>query len=143
MNKKRHFSNRLPFDFAVLRLKRPHGRSYLHPQSSNLDKKLPMMFNGFPSDKGGTIWHSSCRVRMAKGQLLLSRCNASKGSSGSGIYASRSRGGYKVTGIVSASGVVTFGPKKRKMLLTVAAKLTPAKVKLICQWVGPGTKCRT
>lgn len=134
--------NAAVYDFAVLRLKRPHSRSYFTPQRGDFHLKS-MKFNGFPGNKGGTtMWHSSCRVgKIIDHQILISQCSASAGSSGSGIYVSRIRGGYGVTGIVSATIKISIRDKP-KLFLTISTKLTPAKVKLICHWMRPKTGCR-
>lgn len=125
-------------DFAVLRLKHTHGHSYFTPQRTSLSLGSVIMFNGFPNAMGGnTMWHSSCRVIQVLGSLLVSKCQAPGGSSGSGVYVTRILGGYAVAGLVSAR--MTVQAKGRRLYILVINKFTPAKVKLICHWIRPNS----
>lgn len=127
----------LDADYAVLKLKHSHGQKYFKPQASKDRLKSTIKFNGYPRNKVGALWHSSCLVEKVAhyGRLFLSRCSVSKGSSGSGIYESLGFGEYAVTGVVSA--IVTVGRNgKYTYSYTITNKLTAAKVKRICRWAG-------
>ncbi|XP_028396030.1 serine protease 23-like [Dendronephthya gigantea] len=122
----------LDTDFAVLKMRHLHGQKYLTPKASRDRVSSTIKFNAYPGLKGGELWHSSCAVEThSKGKLLISRCFVSKGSSGAGVYESLGFGEYAVTGVVSA--ILKF-PRRGKFAIT--NKLTPAKVKKICRWVG-------
>ena len=128
--------NALDADYAVLTLKHSHGLKYIKPQASRDRLRSTIKFNGYPADKGGSLWHSSCTVeRLGHNEkLLLSRCAASRGTSGSGVYESLGYGKYAVTGVVSAR--VNIKSNGRLHSFAITNKLTAAKVKRICRWAG-------
>lgn len=93
------------------------------------------MFNGFPAAKKGALWHSSCPVeKLITQSLFLSRCLASPGTSGAGLYEPLGFGKYAVTGVVSATIKVRNGKHTYTSIIT--NKLTQAKVRKICRWAG-------
>ena len=128
--------NSLDADYAVLKLKHPHKLKYFKLKESNDGVGSTIKFNGYPVNKGGIMWHSSCPVEKEKhhGKILLSRCSASTGSSGSGVYQSSGFGEYFVTGVVSAS--IKFQNGKLLHSYIITNKLTGPKIKRICRWAG-------
>lgn len=126
----------LDADYAVLKLKHPHKQKYFKLKESNDRVGSIIKFNGYPANKGGIMWHSACPVEKEEhhGKVLLSRCSASSGSSGSGVYESSGFGDYFVTGVVSASIKFQYG--KRWHFYVITNKLTASKIKRICRWAG-------
>jgi V8-like Glu-specific endopeptidase len=125
-------------DYAVLVLKHSHSLKYMKPQASKDRVESTLSFNGYPSDQGGRLWHSSCPVkRIGPNGIFLIRCAGSKGTSGSGVYKSLGYGKYAVTGIVSARVKIAKKGNGRHHTVhtfTIINNLTAAKVKRICRW---------
>lgn len=126
------------FDYAVLTLRRPHGRPFLHIKSFSMKNLLPfgsMHFACFPNDKReNSMWYSSCPVgwqpnSTAYRTVIMNKCDAAGGCSGAGVYVhTRSGKNRYVIGVLSS----TVNRKSKN----VVTRLTPKKVKEICGWIG-------
>jgi len=127
------------YDYAVLTLKRPHGRPFLQIKAFSMKHLLPfttMHFACFPNDKReNAMWYSSCPVgwqpnATAHRTVIMNKCDATGGCSGAGVYVINRRGGSNryVIGVLSSS--INNQPKN------VIMRLTPKKVKEICNWIG-------
>ena len=125
-------------DYAVLTLKRPHGRSFLPMKAFSMKKLQPfntMHFACFPNDKReNSMWYSSCPVGWQPNStsyrsVIMNTCDAAGGCSGAGVYVlnRRSRSRYII-------GVLSGTVKSRSK--NVITRLTSTKVKEICRWIG-------
>ena len=134
-------------DYAILSLKRPHGRSYLPIKAFSIKKLLPfnsMHFACFPNDKQeNSMWYSSCPVGWQPNStsyrtVIMNTCDAAGGCSGAGVYVINPRNQNRyIVGVLS--GTVNSRAKN------VITRLTSKKVKEICRWIGRLAKsgCRT
>lgn len=134
-------------DYAILTLKRPHGRQYLRIKAfsmKNLQQFNAMHFACFPNDKReNSMWYSSCPVGWQPNSttyrtVIMNTCDAAGGCSGAGVYVLNNRNQNRyVIGVLS--GTVN---SKAKNVMT---RLTSKKVKEICRWIGRLAKsgCRT
>ena len=126
------------FDYAVLTLKRLHGRHFLQIRAfskKNLLGFTTLHFACFPSDKRpNTMWYSSCPIgwqpnNAAHRDIILNKCDAAGGCSGAGVYViNRSGRDRFVVGVLSASMV--------NQAQNVVTRFTPSKIKEICGWIG-------
>lgn len=126
------------YDYAVLTLRRPHGRPFLRIKALSMKNLLPfktMHFACFPNDKReNTMWYSGCPVgwqpnSTAYRTVIMNKCDAAGGCSGAGVYV-LSHGGQNRYVIGILSGTVIHKSKN------VVTRLTPKKVKEICSWIG-------
>ena len=81
---------------------------------------------GFPGDKvRNSLWTTKCSVFLAKGGVIYNKCDATRGSSGSGVFVT-DRSGTKVVGVLSA--------ETKRSRLNVAVHFTRSKVNQINGW---------
>ena len=81
---------------------------------------------GFPGDKvRNSLWTTKCSVFLVQGGVIYNKCDAIRGSSGSGVFVTDSSG-TKVVGVLS-------GETKRSRL-NVAVHFTRSKVNQINGW---------
>lgn len=129
-------NDRIKYDYAVLRLKRPHGRPIMAIKASSLKRGAIMRFAGFHSDKtSNTMWYSQCQVMEIVHDVVFSYCDGQKGISGSGV-----RSGNAVVGIVSAIGRGRLRGKRH--VFNVVITLTPRKVRRILKWMKKTSRRR-
>lgn len=126
---------RIQYDYALLRLRRPHRRPIMAIKPSALKRGSPMQFAGFHSDKKrNAMWLSRCRVLVAIPGGILSFCDGAKGISGSGVYVkSGVTNGDAVVGVVSAIGQGRLRGKQQMFNLVIS--FTPKTVKKIKRWM--------
>ena len=136
--------DRLKHDYAVLELKREHGRRYMNPVTySRSSDRSVLHFSGFPGDKKvNTMWHTRCPIFQPLRGYLLSKCVVRKGMSGSGSYQSSPKGGYVVTGLLVAAGKFTI-PQKKSYRFNIINPLTRHKRSQICRWMKAGKDCKS
>ena len=125
-------------DYAVLTLRRPHGRPFLRIKAFTLKNLLPfgsMHFACFPNDKpNNSMWYSWCPVGWQPKKtyyrtVIMNKCDAAGGCSGAGVYVvSRDQGKRYVIGVLSST--------VKKKSTNVITRLTPKKVREICGWIG-------
>lgn len=134
------------FDYAVVKLKKPHRRPHftLGVIPSNKRRHLKIHFASFPGDKkANTMWYTRCNARILA-QVMISRCDAFTGSSGSGVYIRlrnrRSDDLRVIVGVLSGSGKVRL-PDGRLQPFNFATKLTTSQAEHICQMVDKDFKC--
>lgn len=133
---KQSTKERIKYDYAVLRLKRPHGRPIMAIKASTLKRGEIMRFAGFHSDKtSNSMWRSQCQVRKVISDVVFSYCDGQKGISGSGV-----RSGNAVVGVVSAIGRGRLRGKRHVFNVVIA--LTPRKVRKILRWMKKYTRKR-
>ncbi|XP_073232771.1 serine protease 23-like [Porites lutea] len=120
-------SKPLSSDYAVLKLRRPPTRrTYVKIASLALPKGSVISFTGFPGDKvRNSLWTTKCSVFLVQGGVIYNKCDATRGSSGSGVFVTDSSG-TKVVGVLS-------GETKRSRL-NVAVHFTRSKVNQINGW---------
>ena len=132
-------------DYAVLELSRPQKRPYmkiaiLDVQSKN---KMNVHFASFPGDKPrNSMWYSYCSAEVVAG-VILNRCDATKGSSGAGVYLVAGKGRNikrVIVGVFSSSGIYSY--EKRIHRTNVATTITPSVARQICGWVTNNFFCR-
>jgi len=128
-------SNKLRYDFAVLKLKRQHNRQHMSVQTSSLLPGSKIQFSGFHGDKWyNSLWYTYCHVYRKSEDMILNFCDGAKGVSGSGVYVDTPRGNENaVVGVVSA---IAQGKVKGKVIkFNVVNSFTKAKVRQISRWV--------
>ena len=137
----------VPHDYAVVKLKRPHKRQFLPLAVLPKRRHLRIHFASFPGDKkSNSLWYTRCSARSLS-QVILSRCDAFTGSSGSGVYIrirSRKSDDLRViVGVLSGSGKVQL-PDRKMQPFNFATKLSNAQVEHICQLIKRDfSKCTT
>lgn len=130
------------YDYAVLQLKRNYRSRYVVVGAYAFLQRTKIHFAGFPGDKSGgnRMWYSHCWARVYS-QLILSKCDATSGNSGSGVLVRIRRGGnvYRVLiGVLSG-----YGRDHKGRLRNVVTKINPLKLQQICQWTRKHSNCST
>jgi len=134
------------FDYALLRLKKKHGRPYLGISvSPDGDKGVGerIYFASFEDDKPqNTMWYRSCSIEADDSHFVYHFCDAWKGSSGSGVYAwqfnkASSKWERQLIGIFTGNRWLS----EDEWFLTArnfnaAVKITPTKYVQLCKWLG-------
>ena len=133
------------FDYAVITLRKAHKRPFFKlGVIKGPRKQYKLHFASFPGDKkSNSLWYSHCESRVMT-NLLICRCDASRGSSGAGTYVRTQhleKGKDRVlVGILSGSGPVRL-PNHESKLFNLVTKLTSLKARQICRWIGVGSDC--
>ena len=134
----------LPYDYAILELKQPHGRRWMPFGVGNLRPNDYIQFAGFPGDKrANELWYTYCTVRKTNYHTISNYCDATFGMSGSGVYTFNKAENKprKLIGVFSANLKTSrfFGWIKESQ--NIAVRLTPQKVYSICNAMGAGKRC--
>ncbi|XP_068181988.1 serine protease 23 [Antennarius striatus] len=131
----------MDFDYALLELRWPHKRPFMHlsvaPSSDDLAGKR-IHFSGFDSDRSGELVYRFCPVEGESSNLIYQHCDARPGASGSGVYGrvwdnDLGRWERKVIGIFSGHQWLEIDGENRDY--NVAVRITPLKFAQICYWV--------
>lgn len=142
------------YDYALLELKRPHKTRYMELGIVPAVKYIPagrIHFSGFDNDQSGKVVYRFCSVLEESNDLLYQYCDATKGSSGAGVYVrlqepNRKRGEKgkwkrKVIGVFSGHQWVDVNGTQKNY--NVAVRITPPKYAQICNWIhGDGSQCK-
>uniref|UniRef100_A0A8C4QWG0 Serine protease 23 n=1 Tax=Eptatretus burgeri TaxID=7764 RepID=A0A8C4QWG0_EPTBU len=136
------------FDYAVVELRRPHKQQYLELSVSPSTESFPgkrIHFSGFDDDRDGTLVYRFCTVTEESTELMLQRCDARPGASGSGVYMRRwdpSQGQWsrRLIGVFSGHRLVELegtedGDPGETKDFNVAVRITPLKLAQICLWL--------
>ena len=139
------------FDYAVLKLRRTPRRRQRYMTVGALagSSRAKIHFAGFPADKikgsGRSMWYSHCPARVLP-QLLLTRCDATGGNSGSGVFVRVRKGGkvYRILiAVLSGYGAIKNRRGKVRFIRNVATRITPLKAQQICRWTQKYSNCLT
>lgn len=139
------------YDYAVLKLRRtPKNRHrYMTVGALAGSSRAKIHFAGFPVDKAKgsklSMWYSHCSARVLP-QVLLTRCDATGGNSGSGVFVRVRKGGkvYRILiGVLSGYGVIRNRRGKVRYIRNVVTKITPLKAQQICKWTRKYSNCST
>ncbi|KAF7651527.1 hypothetical protein LDENG_00109100 [Lucifuga dentata] len=131
----------MDFDYALLELRWPHRRPFMHlsvaPSSDDLAGNR-IHFSGFDSDRPGELVYRFCPVEEESNDLIYQHCDARPGASGSGVYGrvwddTLERWERKVIGIFSGHQWLEIDGENRDY--NVAVRITPLKFAQICYWV--------
>lgn len=133
-------------DYAVLELIRPQKkRPYMEIGiAADSKTKMHIHFASFPGDKArNTMWYTHCSARVVAG-VIVSRCDATKGSSGAGVYLV-AKNGKKVTkrvivGVLKGSGSY-LDSNHYSHSRNGATRITPSIAQQICEWVTNKRNC--
>ena len=140
-------SNYVIYDYAVLKLKKRFRSQFMTlGVLMNRTGKTKINFAGFPADKlgnGNNMWYSYCSARLSP-QLILSKCDAAGGNSGSGVFVRKRKDG-RVTraliGVFLGYGVVQRKKGGKKRIRSIATKITRLKAQQICAWMKMRPTC--
>ena len=126
-------------DYAVIELEAPVSRKWMPLGVASHKPTLYINYAGYHSnDRHNQLWFSHCMVEKRNKHILLHNCDASKGSSGSGVYVVENNR-RKIIGVLSAK--IELGTINNKLSANVATRLTSKKIKRICNWIYPRRKC--
>lgn len=123
------------YDYAVLTLSATHTRKYFGLSARILSVPLPKIhFTSFPGDKKvNTMWRVSCRARSVRQYYIIAQCDATKGSSGAGVYIKtlqNTKVKKRIVGVLSA-----FGSQRGRHFIIIT-KFETSDVIRICRWAG-------
>ncbi|EDO33911.1 predicted protein, partial [Nematostella vectensis] len=127
-------------DFSVLELQQTHKRDYFNlAVATKAGSRLQVHFSSFPGDKrSNTLWYAHCNAQILT-DSIISRCDASRGSSGAGVYTKYRRVNNEdrraLIGILSGSGSAT-NSKGRIRKFNAATRITENISRQICVWTG-------
>ena len=131
--------SRFAYDYAVLKLVRPHGRPYLHVKATKSSVRS-LTFHVFERQRARRVLsmykYSHCpvlnkRVKNAY-KILAKDCPSSLGDSGTAVF--DSSGGKSIIGLLSASAKYR-SRSGGHFYVTVALKLTKFDVTRIKGWI--------
>lgn len=133
------------YDYAVLRLSKPHKRKFFRLAEAN-KTSVHIYFSSFPGDKkSNTLWYIDCSaIVLRSSPNIISQCDASKGSSGAGVYTvTRRRGKNKrvIIGVLSGATDLLKLPNGRSSYFNNAVSLKAADIRDICRWAGSPRGC--
>lgn len=142
------------YDYALLELKRPQKTRFMELGIVPVVKDIPagrIHFSGFDNDQLGKVVYRFCSVLQESNDLLYQYCDATKGSSGAGVYVrlqepNGNQGGKKkwrrkVIGVFSGHQWVDVNGTQQDY--NVAVRITPAKYAQICHWIhGDASRCK-
>lgn len=127
------------YDYAVLKIHKPIKRKYFSIGVAS-GFQVNIHFASFPGDKkSNSMWYSSCRAKFLR-HGILSRCDASKGSSGAGLYVNDSNRNRVIVGVLSRSLALRL-PNKKLVYFNAGFRITRQSGKMICRWAGSPAGC--
>ena len=132
--------SRFSYDYAILKLNRPHRKPYVEVQAAKGTERM-LTYHTIEQvhDKRSVMYkYSNCPVlkksRLNYFILAAKDCPSSFGNSGAAAFES-SNDGNKVIGLVSASG--TYKPPDRRVThITVLLRLSEFDVNRINKWIA-------
>ena len=143
---------KLGHDYAVIELKKKHGRPYMSFGSHPSRAGRSIQFAGFPDDKEiNQMWFTQCTIMKHTKRILYNICDAWPGMSGSGVYvydkrpfviANRNNYNRKVVAIFSSFRARIGKNGKYLQGHNIATRLTKKKVERICHWIKAGRGCQ-
>lgn len=131
------------FDYAVIELKKEISKEYMEIGVSPPKEKIPgknhnVHFTGFDNDRVDKFVYRFCGVEEESPDLLYHYCDATQGTSGSGVYIklyNRDLNKYenRVVALFSGHQLVRL-PDGTSKSYNTAVRLTPLKFAQICYW---------
>ncbi|XP_023649854.2 serine protease 23-like [Paramormyrops kingsleyae] len=131
----------MDFDYALLELRWPHQRPFMHLSAAPSLEDLAgrrIHFSGFDSDRPGELVYRFCSVEDESSDLIYQHCDAQPGASGSGVYShvwdsALERWERRVIGVFSGHQWLEVDGENRDF--NVAVRFTPLKIAQICYWL--------
>ncbi len=133
-NQNRRQVDRAVNDFAIIELNsRVSGRwHFLKFDWATDPLNKAIQFYSYPVDRYPEMWGSMCLVEFRAKSLLLNRCDAASGSSGSAALMKVKGDGMRIIGVVSA----VIGNQGKEKHFNAITRLTLTKLWDICDMVG-------